>query len=157
MRLAGNIDEALRLIDDAFRRNPTSRAGRRVRAGVLIDLGRLDEAERMLKEAIADGGSHSDDDMNLAAIDLKRGRLEQAADRFKKVDSRRFLNVARYYIKAGHSGPAAEYLEAALREDPVCAQWLLATKSGFWTPIRENPQARGLLEEYNAPAALLRR
>ena len=149
MRLAGNPDEALRIVDDGLRLYRTSRALRRVRAGVLLDLGRVDEAERMLAEAMADGGSRGDDTMTLGAIDLARGRLEAAADRFRKADSRRFLNITRYYIKAGLAEPAVDYLERVLRADAVCAQWLLATRSAFWTPIRDNPQARRLLEHYN--------
>jgi DNA-binding winged helix-turn-helix (wHTH) protein/tetratricopeptide (TPR) repeat protein len=149
LKYAGRIEDALRVVDEGLRMYPTSRGMRRARAWMLIELSRLDEAEQMLREAMADGGPRGDDPIHLAAINLKRGRLEAAANGFRNaVLSRRSVNVAHYYIQAGLPGPALDHLEQAFRAESACAQWLLTTPSSYWTPIRSNPQARALLEKY---------
>lgn len=152
-RHSGRVEEALRIANEGLRLHPTHRGIRRTRASILIDLGRVDEAEQMLREAIADGGRRGNDEMNFAAIDLKRGRLEAAAEGFRKAvpvggHSRRFINIARYYVEAGLPGPALEYLEQIVRAEPACAQFLLTTQSSYWSSIRSSPQARKLLERY---------
>jgi tetratricopeptide (TPR) repeat protein len=157
LRLAGNLDEALSMAEEGLRIHPTNRGIRRAKAWVLIDLGRVDEAERILREAVADGGPRGNDQMHFAAIDLQRGRLQAAADGFRKTtpapaQTRRSISIARYYIKAGLPGQALEYLVPIVQAEPACAEYLLKTKSSYWSLIRSNSQARPLLEMYSARA-----
>jgi tetratricopeptide (TPR) repeat protein len=143
-------DEALRIADDLLRKNPTSRRIRRPRAWILMELGRLDEAERMLQEAAADGGIRGNDRLYLAGIALKRGHLEVAAEGFEKFapNPRGRIEIARQYIEAKVPGPALVHLERGLRAEPECARWMLNTKASYWSVIRSLPAARALLEKY---------
>jgi tetratricopeptide (TPR) repeat protein len=159
LRYAGEVEEALRVAEEGLRRYPTNRRLRRAVTVVLIDVGRIDEAERVLREAIADGegGSRPDDEMQFARIELRRGRLAGAADAFRKSlpiggHSRRSIHIARYYLEAGLPRPALEYLEPIVRAEPACAQWLLTTASRHWSIIRANREAHALLKTYNARA-----
>ena len=156
LRLDGNFEEALRVAEEGLRVHSTSRGIRRAKAWVLVDLGRVDEAESLLREAIADGGSRGNDQMYFAAIDLLRGRLQEAADGFRKStpvrQSRRSISIARYYIKAGLPGPALEYLVPIVQAEPACADYLLESKSSYWSLIRSNSQARPVLEKYSRRA-----
>jgi tetratricopeptide (TPR) repeat protein len=146
------FDEALRILDDALRRHPSSRRIRRTRAWILLEVGRLDEAERMLREAAADGGIRGNDHMYLAGIALKRGQLEAAAEGFENYppsSDRGRIEIARQYIEANVPGPALVHLERALRADPECAGFLVRTKAPYWSVIRSVPAARALLAKYN--------
>jgi tetratricopeptide (TPR) repeat protein len=95
------FDEAQRIADEAVRRRP-ARHIRRARAWILLEVGRLDEAERMLKEAARDGGIRNQDRLYLAGIELKRGRLEVAAESFRNLGlgARGHIEVARQYVEA---------------------------------------------------------
>jgi serine/threonine protein kinase/Flp pilus assembly protein TadD len=153
-KYAGQFEEALRVADEGLRVHPTSRGLRRARAWMLIELGRLDEAERVLREAIADGGARGDDQLNFATIDLKRGRLQSAGDGFRKAvprggHSRRFLEIARHYVEAGLPTPALPYLEQILEAEPACGRFLLTTQAPYWSSIRASSQARAVLERYS--------
>jgi serine/threonine protein kinase len=144
------FDEAMAIADEALRRRPTSRRLRRNRAWILLELGRVDEAERMLHEAAADGGVRGNDWIYLAGIDLKRGRLEAAAEGFRKAGPhpRGHIEVARQYIEASLPAPALFHLEEGVRAEPACADFLLRTKAAYWSVIRSDPAARKLLEKY---------
>jgi eukaryotic-like serine/threonine-protein kinase len=151
---AGRPEEALKVADENLQRHPTNRAGSRERAHALLELGRLDEAERMMRDAIADRGPRVQDHMDLAMIELKRGRLHAAANGFEKAislwgHSQRPM-IAREYFKASLLAPGLHHLEESFRLDPACAQWLLRTSSAYWTIIRANPEARALMERYGA-------
>ncbi len=146
------FDEALRILDDALRRHPSSRRIRRTRAWILLEVGRLDEAERMLREAAVDGGIRGNDRMYLAGIALKRGQLEAAAEGFQNYtpsSERGRIEIARQYFEAHVQGPALVHLERAIRAEPECARYLLNTKAPFWSVIRSVPEARALLEKYS--------
>ncbi len=141
------FEEALRFADEGLRREPTARGVRRQRAWILLEVGRLHEAEQMLREAAADGGIRGNDLMYLAGIELKRGHLEAAAEGFKKAGATG-IEVARQYIEAKLPRPALPHLEAGLRKEPACADFLLHAKGAYWSVIRSDPAARELLEKY---------
>ena len=145
------FDEALRNADEALRRNPTSRRIRRNRAWILLEVGRLDEAERMLHEAAGDGGIRGNDRIYLAGIELRRGHLAAAAEGFRKAElsNRGHIEVARQYIEAKLPDPALVHLQQGIRSEPECAGFLLRTKAPYWSVIRSVPAARALLETYN--------
>jgi serine/threonine-protein kinase len=156
LRFAGRFDEALQVADEALRVFPTFRPIRRAKAIVLMELGRLDEAEDLLREAMANGAPRFDDHVHLAVIELKRGRPEAAAIGFQKIvpawGHHIRMQIARHYFAAELPGPALAHLEARVRSEPACAQWLLTTESPYWAIIRANPQARALLARYDARA-----
>ena len=145
------FDEALRNADEALRRNPTSRRIRRNRAWILLEVGRLDEAERMLHEAAGDGGIRGNDRIYLAGIELRRGHLAAAAEGFRKAElsNRGHIEVARQYIEAKLPDPALVHLQQGIRSEPECAGFLLRTNAPYWSVIRSVPAARALLETYN--------
>jgi eukaryotic-like serine/threonine-protein kinase len=155
LRWAGRFDEALEAANEGIRVHPSNRPMRRGAARALVALGRMDDAERMLREAMADDGPTAEDQIQLAIIDLKRGRLEAAANGFRKVVPRWGYfwrpEIARHYLEAGLPAAALEHLNETFRVDRVCAEWLMSTQSPYWTPIRANPQARALLEKYRTP------
>ena len=62
----------------------------------------------------------------------------------------RWVAVAHAYIVAGVITPALAHLEAACKADRACAQWLFATRSPWWAPVRTNREARSLLGDYGA-------
>jgi hypothetical protein len=121
----------------------------------LIALGRVDEAEPLLRGAMADSAPRLADEIELASIHLKRGHFEAAADGFRRAEAAGGHGwgtyIARYYAEAGLSKPAVDHLEQALRVEPACAQWLLTTQSPFWSTIRSDSAARALLEKYRKP------
>jgi eukaryotic-like serine/threonine-protein kinase len=145
-------EAALLVADENLRLHPTNRAGKRSRVLPLIELGRLDEADRMMREAIDDRGPLVQDHRDLGIIDLQRGRFDVAASRFEKAIAQRGHSwrpaIARQYIRAGLIAPALHHLEETLRSEPACAQWLLTTKSPYWAVIRSNSEASTLLEKY---------
>jgi tetratricopeptide (TPR) repeat protein len=153
---AGKPHEALEVAEENLRLHPTNSAGKRGRAVALIELGQLDEAERLLRESIGDRGPFVQDDRDFAMIDLQRGRFKAAARGFERAVAERpgwRSDTARQYIKAGLIGPALEHLDKMLRAEPGCTRWLLTTTSPFWAIIRSNPEARALLEKYNTRAS----
>jgi TolB-like protein len=151
---AGQPLAALQAADDGLRVHPTWRAGKRGRTIALIELDRVDEAEQMLREAIADGGARVEDKINLAIIELKRSRIDAAAHAFQDAippwGHFYRLSVARHYLKAGLPAPALDHLEKAVTSEPSCARWLLTTQLSYWTLIRANAEARALLEKHTA-------
>jgi len=154
LRYDGRIEEALQAAEEGLRLFRTSRGIRRMNAYVLIELGRIDEAERMLREAVSDGGPRFEDELNLAIIDLKRGRLEAAGEALRRLGPTGGsvwglpFYIAHHYLAAGLVQPAIEHLEGSVRGEPACAQWLLTTQSSYWASIRANPEGRALLERY---------
>jgi TolB-like protein/Tfp pilus assembly protein PilF len=154
LRWDGRFEEALAAANEGIRIHPGNRPMRRGAARALVALGRTDDAERMLREAMADDGPTVEDQIQLAIIDLKRGRLDAAANGFRKFVPRSGYfwrpEIAWHYLEAGLPVQALEHLNETFRIDPACAQWLMSTQSPYWTAIRANPQARALLEKYRA-------
>jgi TolB-like protein/Tfp pilus assembly protein PilF len=154
LRWDGRFDEALAAANEGIRIHPGNRPMRRGAARALVALGRTDDAERMLREAMADDGPTVEDQIQLAIIDLKRGRLEAAAKGFRKFVPRWGYfwrpEIAWHYLEAGLPVPALEHLNETFHVDPACAQWLMSTPSPYWASIRANSHARALLETYRA-------
>ena len=152
LRYAGRLQEAVQVADEGVRLIPvrSSRSSAPGKTHALIALGRLDEAERVLREAIAEGGPRLEDQITFGNIDLKRGRFEAAAKAFRNaLPPWGYVwrpEIARYYLEAGLVPPALDQLEQTFQAEAACAQWLLTTESSFWAVIRANPQARALLE-----------
>jgi serine/threonine protein kinase/tetratricopeptide (TPR) repeat protein len=154
-RIGGRPQQALQAADEGLRVHPNHASLRRARVMALVALGRVDDAEPLLRKAMADSAPRLADEIELGSIHLKRGRLEAAADAFQRAEAAGGHGwgtyIARYYADAGLSKPAVEHLDKAFRLEPACAGWLLATQSPFWSIIRSDSAARALMEKYRKP------
>jgi TolB-like protein/Flp pilus assembly protein TadD len=120
---------------------------------VLQSLGRIDEAQRVLNDAIAGRTPTLEQQGRQATIDLWRGRPEAAAVFRKVVDTgprEWHVVIARAYLGAGMVEAALTHLEQACKADPACARWLFDTRSPWWAPVRANREVLSLLGDYGA-------
>jgi Flp pilus assembly protein TadD len=120
---------------------------------VLQSLGRIDEAQRVLNDAIAGRTPTLEHQGRQATIDLWRGRPEAAAVFRKVVDAgprEWHVVIARAYLVAGMVEAALTHLEQACKADPAWAQWLFATRSPYWEPVHTNREVLSLLGDYGA-------
>jgi TolB-like protein len=151
---AGQNDEALQIAYEGLRLHPTSQSIRHELITILFSEKRFDEGEKVLSESISGRTPTVEEQIRLADLDLRRGKLEQAASRFRKVLSvappERRISVARVYFMAGLVAPGLDHLEQAFQADSDCSRWLLATQSAIWTPLRALPEVRALLARYVA-------
>jgi predicted Zn-dependent protease len=119
----------LRAADDAVRLLPDHVDLLRARATALLWLGRADEAEAQLRHLAVESAASAQDEWQLAAIDLLRGRVDRAATRFQTVIERgpqslREIETALIYCGVGQFQEAAAHLRAALAVDPACATFV---------------------------------
>jgi TolB-like protein/Flp pilus assembly protein TadD len=151
---AGQDNEALRVAYEGLRLHPASQTIRHELITILFCLNRFDEGERVLNESIHGRTPTVEEQIRLADLDLRRGKLEEAASRFSKALSlappERRISVARAYFMAGLVAPGLDHLEQAFQADSDCPRWLLATQSAIWTPLRGIPEVRALLAKYVA-------
>jgi TolB-like protein len=121
--------DALRAADEAVRLLPDHVDLLRARATALLWLGRADEAEAQLRHLAVESAASTQDEWQLAAIDLLRGRVDRAATRFQTVIERgpqslREIETALIYCGVGQFLEAAAHLRAALAVDPACATFV---------------------------------
>jgi tetratricopeptide (TPR) repeat protein len=151
---AGRAEEGVRVAYEGLGLHPDSSVIKSQLVMVLMSLGRLDEAESVLNDAL--GGRRSptlEQKGRQATIDLWRGRPDAPAV-FGNVlaagPSAWQVVIAHAYIVAGVIKPALAHLEAACKEDPACARWLFATRSPWWAPVHANREVLSLLGDYGA-------
>lgn len=151
---AGQDNEALHVAYEGLRLHPASQTIRHELITILFCLNRFDEGERVLNESIRGRTPTVEEHIRLADLDLRRGKLEEAASRFSRALSlappERRISVARAYFMAGLVAPGLDHLEQAFQADSDCPRWLLATQSAIWTPLRAMPEVRALLAKYVA-------
>lgn len=95
-RAGGHPDDALPLYEAALALNPSSHqarsalaADRRARGDAALRAGRLDEAERLLRDALTLGADPWATRFGLALIDARRGRFTDAAGAFRHLRDER--------------------------------------------------------------------
>jgi TolB-like protein len=151
---AGRAEEGVRAAYEGLRLHPGSSVIKSQLVMVLMSLRRLDEAERVLDEAVSGRrGPTLEQKGRQATIDLWRGRPDAPAalgNVLAEGPPAWQVVVAHAYIVAGMIKPALAHLEAACETDSACAQWLLATRSPWWAPVRENREVLSLLGDYGA-------
>jgi TolB-like protein/Flp pilus assembly protein TadD len=150
---AGRAEEGVRVAYEGLRLHPASSVIRTALVFVLLSLGRLDEAQRVLNDAIAGRTPALELQARQATIDLWRGRPEAAAVFRKVVDvgpREWHVVIARAYLVAGMVEAALTHLEQACKADPAWAQWLFATRSPYWEPVHTNREVLSLLGDYGA-------
>jgi serine/threonine-protein kinase len=147
---SGRTEEALREVDAALRLLPDSVALQRVRAVVLMWLGRADETEQQLR-ALGGRTPNVLDAWLLTAVRLLRGQAEEAAARFPPIIERgvvvvRELDTARLYGNVGRMADAAAHLERAFALDASCARFV--SQNPQFAAHRDDPAIRPLLSRY---------
>jgi TolB-like protein/Tfp pilus assembly protein PilF len=151
---AGQDDEALQVAHEGLRLHPASQTIRHTLITILFCLNRFDEGERVLNESISGRTPTVEEQIRLADLELRRGKLEEAASRFRKALSvappERRISVARAYFMAGLVAPGLDHLEQAFQADSDCPRWLLSTQSAIWAPLRAMPEVRALIAKYVA-------
>jgi TolB-like protein/Tfp pilus assembly protein PilF len=151
---AGHANEALQVAYEGLRLYPASQTIRHTLITILFALNRFDEGDRVLSESVSGRAPTVEEQIRLADLDLRRGKLEEAASGFRKALSlgppERRISVARAYFMVGLAAPGLDHLEQAFQADSDCPRWLLATQSAIWTPLRAMPEVRALLAKYVA-------
>jgi hypothetical protein len=151
---AGRAEEGVRAAYEGLRLHPDSSVIKSQLVMVLMSLRRLDEAERVLDEAVSGRrGPTLEQKGRQATIDLWRGRPDAPAalgNVLAEGPPAWQVVVAHAYTVAGMIKPALAHLEAACEADSACARWLLATRSPWWAPVRANREVLSLLGDYGA-------
>ena len=128
---AGQDKEALQVAYEGLRLHPASQTIRHTLITILFCLNRFDEGERVLNESISGRTPTVEEQIRLADLEIRRGKLDEAASRFRKALSvgppERRISVARAYFMAGHVALGLDHLEQAFQADSDCPRWLLAT------------------------------
>jgi DNA-binding winged helix-turn-helix (wHTH) protein/TolB-like protein len=151
----GRPDDALRAIDEELATLPGHPSGLRLRSQLLaLTTTRLNESEEAVLK-ITDGGKHSSaaDEWVLGTLDLRRGRLDVAARRFRQAlaqspDSAFELVIARSYLTADRLDLARPHVEHAIEIDRTCAQFV--ADSVPFKAVRTNGSFRELLLKHGA-------
>ena len=151
---AGRAEEGVRGAYEGLRLHPNSSVIKSQLAMVLMSLRRLDEAERVLNEAVGGRSSPTlEQKGRQATIDLWRGRPDAPAalrNVLAEGPPAWQVVVAHAYVVAGMIKPALAHLEAACEADSACARWLFATRSPWWAPVHANREVLSLLGDYGA-------
>jgi TolB-like protein/DNA-binding winged helix-turn-helix (wHTH) protein len=151
---AGRAEEGVRAAYEGLRLHPNSSVIKSQLVMILMSLRRLDEAERVLDEAVSGRRSPTlEQQGRQATIDLWRGRPDAPAalgNVLAEGPPAWQVVVAHAYIVAGMIKPALTHLEAACEADSACARWLFATRSPWWAPIHANREVLSLLGDYGA-------
>ena len=149
---AGQDDEARQVAYEGLRLYPGSQTIRHTLITILFALNRFDEGESVLNASINGRTPTVEEQIRLADLDLRRGKLEEAASGFRKALSlappERRISVARAYLMAGLVSTGLDHLEQAFQADADCPRWLLTTQSAIWTPLRAMREVRELLARY---------
>lgn len=117
------------LWSDVVARRPDSVRALVNRAGLALDAGRLDEAERDLAAAAALEPGHPSLLLNLALLDLRRGRPEAALERLAIVERSLTFNPSVHAARGdalrslGRHAEAAEAFALAGRRNPHDPLW----------------------------------
>lgn len=154
LMFAGRYEESVRVAYEGLELHPESSVIKSQLVLVLMSLGRLDEAQRVLNEAI--GGRTSptlEQTGRQATIDLWRGGPDAPAV-FRNVlaaGPREWqVAIALAYLDAELVAPALAHLETACKADRACARFLLATQSPYMEPFHANREVLSLLGDYGA-------
>jgi tetratricopeptide (TPR) repeat protein len=120
--LLGEEVDGRRDLDRALELDPALRQGWLNRAGLAIADGKFDAAYADLLKARELDPAASDNDVNLGAVELLRGRLEPAMERFRAHVARSRSGEAHYLVatnlaRAGYAALAAESLGQAMTYD----------------------------------------
>ena len=149
---SGREDEALRIADQGLAILPDNPTISRARALTLVRLGRLDEAERAVRQVLAAGSPMSGQDhLILGSVALARGNAETAAREFETTSARlpttiTILAIARAYLDGRRLESGLTYLDRAVAVDPSCARFA-ATTAAF-SSHRDSPAFRARLSRW---------
>ena len=148
---AGRESDALRTADEALEVLPGDVGLQRARSVALIWLGQADEAERQVLTLAGASTASVQDEFLLAAVDLLRGHLPEAATRFEAVIERGPLTMteidtARAYSQVGRIKDAVPHLQRAFSADATCA--VFVEENPAFAPYRNDPALRALLNKY---------
>jgi predicted Zn-dependent protease len=146
----GLTDEAIDVANEGLRRHPDSRPIRRGLASVLAWLGRMDEAERVVREAMAGNVPSVEEELTLGAVELARGNNQEADHLIGKALASGLgawvdLNAAGYFLRANRPDRALAVVNDALAADPGCAAWLQDTQSPLIRTLRNDPAIAAVL------------
>lgn len=122
-RLAGRYQESVGAYNQALHLNSSLLDGKSGLAQDFILMGRIDDAERMLKEAVAADPRRRQDESLLGELSMKSKDYEAALDWLNKAeriqpDSRTELLLALSYQQLKRMDLADHYLESAKHRDP---------------------------------------
>ncbi|MEO7793714.1 MAG: tetratricopeptide repeat protein [Thermoanaerobaculia bacterium] len=121
--IGGEIDDCRKDLDQALALDPALRQGWLNRAGLAISEKRYDDALVALAQAEKLDPAASDNAINLGAVYLLQGKLEQASHEFERHLVANSRSAAAYYLVAtnfalaGYSALAAQHLGRAIELD----------------------------------------
>lgn len=111
--------------EQAISLNPSDARSHRQMARVMMEEGRMDEAERLLREAISLRGANVEERRMLANLLVSTGRPEEARELYRQIesvsrlDATALLNLGTIEATFGNSDEAEARFEEALQMDPA--------------------------------------
>jgi adenylate cyclase len=153
--LSGNVDEGVRMAEEAGGRHARESLAHRVRLGLTyLEAGRRADAVR-IADTPSEGAS-DEEQFDLALLNALVGRpdaarrVAQAAERGEAKSYTSAAHLAMLYSAIGERGRALDLLEQDYREGDAIL-WLYH-RDIFFDPIRDDPRFTALLREYRLPA-----
>lgn len=136
----GRYGPALASFNVVLGREPGNAAAYQGVAGVYESLGRLDEAETALRQAVALKPEYWDGYQSLGAFHFRRGEYEQALEQFLQVArlapdnvaGLRSLGAAHFYL--GNADQAIDAFERSLAIEPTYAVYMNVATLYFFLP-----------------------
>jgi tetratricopeptide (TPR) repeat protein len=128
LHAGGDHAAALEAIAVAIETDPVSIDARALRASILLELGRDDEALRILRRIIVADPKRAGTHKQIATIHARAGRFERAVNQFEKElainpdDATVLTELGVFYLRSNQFDGASDRLERAVRAAPESAR-----------------------------------
>ena len=155
-RLNGKYQESVEAYNQALRLNPSLLDGKSGLAQDFSLMGRIDDAERLLKEAVAADPRRRQDESLLGELSMKSKDYEAALDWLNKAeriqpDARTELLLALSYQQLKRMDMADHYLELAKHRDPNNPD-VERSLAGYYRDAGDLPHAITALKSIRNPS-----
>jgi tetratricopeptide (TPR) repeat protein len=161
--MVGDLDKGRRDLDRSLEIDPRLRQAWLNRAALDLANERYPEALEALKTAKDLDPAASDNDLNIGAVELLQGNLQEASAHFRAylgnnaTSAESFYLVSTNYAMAGYAGPAIEHLRQAIALDEKSR--LRARTDPNFRELERNPRFVEILsnDTYRVPPGAYQR
>ncbi len=161
--MVGDLDKGRRDLDRSLEIDPRLRQAWLNRAALDLANQRYPEALEALEEAKALDPEAPDNDLNIGAVELLQGNLQEASNYFRAylgnnaTSAESFYLVSTNYAMAGYAGPAIEHLRQAIALDEKSR--LRARTDPNFRELESNPRFVEILsnDAYRVPPGAYQR
>jgi MSHA biogenesis protein MshN len=152
----GRVNAAETSFREALKEDPMHVGARQALLGLLLDGGRNDEAEQLLRHALELNPRQPRHAMVLARLEVDRGEIGGAINTlvgalpYVRSDPEYYAFLAALLQRDGRHRDAVDYYHTALQSSPGNAVWLM----GLGISLRANDQFADAREAFRRAAAL---